>query len=599
MAGSPGALLKSLGYREAYCIDTEFVARPGHKPFPVCLVAKCLITTREVRLWGEELSRSCPFDASDDVLFIAYYASAEFSFFDILGWPSPRRVIDLFAEFRQQTNGTGALFGNGLIAALLHFGLPTIGSEEKEEMRQLIMGGGPWTDSERAKILNYCESDVDALVRLAGPMLGGLVQSRLLFGQALLRGRYMAAAAIVENNGVPLDAVLLARLTLHWDEIKARLIERVDAAYGVYVDGSFSTSRFADLLARRGVAWPRLHSGQLALDDETFKKMTGAHPFLRPLRELRRTLSQLKLNDLAVGPDGRNRVMLSAFRAKTGRNQPSNSKFIFGLPAWVRRLIQPAEGRAIAYIDWSSQEIAIAGALSGDEALWDAYASGDPYIAFAIRAGLAPAGATKKSHPEIRQACKAIVLGVNYGMGAEAIAAQSGIHVVNARRLLRLHRETYRRFWAWADDNVNNILLGSPLETVFGWRIHYPPNCGAMAKSTSILNWPMQSHGAEMMRLAVSMAIDEGLMVCATIHDALLLEASVDEIDQKADRLAAIMGDASELVLGPGKRCRSDVKIVRYPERYDDDGRGSEMFKLVMELLNEAEAVDKPLLGLE
>lgn len=235
MLGSPGALLKNLGYREAYCVDTEFVARPGHKPFPICLVAKCLITGREVRVWGQELFNFCPFDVSDDVIFIAYYASAEFSIFDVLGWPRPRRVIDLFVEFRRQTNGVGPLFGNGLIGALLHFGLPTIGSEEKEEMRQLIMSGGPWSDNERAKILDYCESDVDALIRLAGYMLPEIFEERLLFGQTLLRGRYMAAAAIVENNGVPLDAVLLVRLALHWNWIKAKLIESVDTAYGVYV----------------------------------------------------------------------------------------------------------------------------------------------------------------------------------------------------------------------------------------------------------------------------------------------------------------------------------------------------------------------------
>ena len=70
-------------------------------------------------------------------------------------------------------------------------------------------------------------------------------------------------------------------------------------------------------------------------------------------------------------------------------------------------------------MDWSSQEIAIAGALSGDDALWKAYESGDPYIEFAKQAGLAPPDATKQSHKEIRQACKSIVLGVNYGMGPE------------------------------------------------------------------------------------------------------------------------------------------------------------------------------------
>ena len=205
------------------------------------------------------------------------------------------------------------------------------------------------------------------------------------------------------------------------------------------------------------------------------------------------------------------------------------------------------------------------------------------------RQDLVPAEATKGSHPEIRQACKAIVLGVNYGMGPESIAAQSGIHVDRARELLRLHRETYRVFWRWAEANVDRVLLGLPLETVFGWRIHYPPGCNAVINDRSILNWPMQSHGAEMMRLGVSMAVEAGLMICAPIHDALLLEAPIDEIEERAARLAQMMSDASELVLGPAKRCRSDIKIVRYPDRFEDEARGSVMFSRVMTLLEAAE----------
>ena len=61
------------------------------------------------------------------------------------------------------------------------------------------------------------------------------------------------------------------------------------------------------------------------------------------------------------------------FAAKTGRNQPSTAKFIFGPAKWVRGLIKPGIGMSLAYCDWSSQEIAIAAALSGDELLWKAY----------------------------------------------------------------------------------------------------------------------------------------------------------------------------------------------------------------------------------
>ena len=146
------------------------------------------------------------------------------------------------------------------------------------------------------------------------------------------------------------------------------------------------------MVERRGYVWPRLPSGAPALDAETFRTMAGLHPELEPLRQLRNTLGELRLHDLAVGPDGRNRVLLSAFRAKTGRNAPSSSKFIFGPATWARFLIKPQPGTAIAYIDWKAQEIGIAAALSGDAKLAAAVLSGDPYLAFAIGAQLAPPG---------------------------------------------------------------------------------------------------------------------------------------------------------------------------------------------------------------
>jgi hypothetical protein len=76
------------------------------------------------------------------------------------------------------------------------------------------------------------------------------------------------------------------------------------------------------------------------------------HPEVAEMKELRASLSQLRLADLAVGVDGRNRCMLSAYRAKTGRNQPSTSEFIFGPAVWLRMLMMAPPGYALAYVDW-------------------------------------------------------------------------------------------------------------------------------------------------------------------------------------------------------------------------------------------------------
>jgi DNA polymerase-1 len=102
------------------------------------------------------------------------------------------------------------------------------------------------------------------------------------------------------------------------------------------------------------------------------------------MRELRSGLSDMRLSDLAVGHDGRNRTILSAFGSKTGRNQPSNSKYIFGPSVWLRGLIKPPPGHGLAYVDWSQQEFGIAAALSGDPTMRAAYRTGDPYIMKAL-----------------------------------------------------------------------------------------------------------------------------------------------------------------------------------------------------------------------
>jgi hypothetical protein len=80
------------------------------------------------------------------------------------------------------------------------------------------------------------------------------------------------------------------------------------------------------------------------------------------------------------------------------------------------------------------------------------------------------------------------------------------------------------------------------------------------------------------------------LKICAPIHDALLLEAPSDQIDDHILQLKGIMQHASELVLGDGRTCGIDVDVVHYPNRYSDE-RGEIMWARVMKLLPEADDV--------
>jgi DNA polymerase-1 len=204
-------------HRAIVAVDFEFefgghaipedAGRSGERPRPVCMVAKELRTGQEWRIWRGEFGPEPPFPIGPGDLFVAYYASAELGCFRALGWPKPANILDLYVEFRDRTNGLEPPAGSGLIGALTYFGLDTIGALEKDELRRLILAGGPWSDSDRSAILDYCASDTYALERLLLAML-----PRVDLPRALLRGRFMAAAAAMEWNGVPIDVETLALL---------------------------------------------------------------------------------------------------------------------------------------------------------------------------------------------------------------------------------------------------------------------------------------------------------------------------------------------------------------------------------------------------
>jgi DNA polymerase I len=155
-------------FREVWAVDFEFSAPPGERPRPLCMVAWELRSSRKLRIWEDELwgIERAPYPTDSESLIVAYYASAELGCHLTLGWPMPENVLDLYAEFRILSNGLPTPCGNGLLGALAWFGLDGIDAADKDSMRQLALRGGPYTDQERAALLDYCESDVAALARL-------------------------------------------------------------------------------------------------------------------------------------------------------------------------------------------------------------------------------------------------------------------------------------------------------------------------------------------------------------------------------------------------------------------------------------------------
>jgi DNA polymerase I len=564
-------------FEEIVLIDFEFNGAEGNRPNVVCLVAHELRSGRQFHLWHDQLGAAPPYRIDNKTLFVAFYASAELCCHLALGWPLPVNILDLFAEFRCLTNSSNEhQHRAGLLDAMDYFKLDSIDARAKEQWRDIVLRGGPWSAEERTGILEeYCVSDVECLEKLLPVMpLPNLAY-------ALLRGSYMRADAWMRHRGIPLDHPLAIDLTTYWPQVRQALIDDLNTRYPFFEGASFRKKLLGQWIDERGIKyWPHTPTGQLSTDADTLRAIAERCPEAAEFCHTKVTLDQLKTFNLAVGDDGRNRCMLSAFRSKTGRNQPSNSAFAFGLNAAFRSLIKPQPGQALVYLDFSGQEFALAAYFSGDRDMIAAYESGDPYAGWARKAGAMPANGNKDSHPLIRAMFKRASLGVLYGMGEVTLSGYVGVSVLRARELLRSHHEAFPQFWRWSAAVEDAGTANRELQTVYGWRMRVLRN----AKPGTLANYPMQGNGAEMLRLACCLAVEAGIPIVAPVHDAILIEGPDTAIEDITARMIKCMVAASRHILG-GPAVRVDAsKPLRFPDRYVD-GRNTELWDLTMRLL--------------
>src|SRR5262249_52743770 len=152
--------------------------------------------------------------------------------------------------------------------------------------------------------------------------------------------------------GIPLDEPRLQAIQRSHDRIVRGLIDEVNPTFGVYEGTTFKADRMEQLVARHNLDWPRRASGCLSMQKRDWERMVERYPFLKPLHLARRWISLLRTNALTTGPDGRSRFTFFPFMSDTGRNAWKAKEFIFALPSFLRGLIQPEPGRALAYLDY-------------------------------------------------------------------------------------------------------------------------------------------------------------------------------------------------------------------------------------------------------
>jgi hypothetical protein len=589
-------------FKSAVVDDIEYEIKNGNLPSPLCRVAHVLDEklqhVRTIRQWRGEFGSAPPFDIGADTLYVAYSAWAEMTCFMVLGWKFPTHIFDLHTCYLAASNVLRPYDGEDrkkprkdLATACRAYGLEGWEGIDKKTISEDI-GHGLWRKYGREQVLSYCEEDVRMEVLLLRAQLRRLDDRRghLLLPAAdvervLHWSNYSAkAVAQIQARGMPIDVALWNLCQENKAAIIAELRRRFDPSYGdddpiFDADGRWSRERLESWLIRNGVhAWPRHDSGMLDTSDDAFKLMSHV-PGVDKIHALRDTLRVIVGAKLPIGRDGRNRPSLFPFGTATGRN--AHSKSLFNAHAGMRSFMVFPPDVISVYLDWKSQEIAIAAALSGDAALMRDYRT-DVYHALARVCGFTDELDHKhwaKHNADMRNRMKSLQLAINYGMSVESLARGLNRHPLIASEVIERHKRAYPPYWQFRRDNVRAAMLNRRIESVYGWplRLTTSPN------KRTLYNFPMQSNGAEMLRLAAWRLCEAGLIPSMLVHDGILLELQNQE---QIDHAIAIMRAAGRDVCD-GFEVGVDIdQRLEHGARYvDKRGLAKAMWATIMQVL--------------
>jgi hypothetical protein len=556
-------------FKTVTVVDFEYEVATGGLPTVLCMVAYILDETlcleRIVRLWRGEFDSKAPFDTGPDAVFVAYSAWAEMTCFLQLGWAFPEHILDLHTAYLAVSNVLrpfdceergGKKQSKDLQTACRDYCIEGWERFDKSTIAKDI-GEGNWRKWGRETVFDYCEEDVRKAIELLRAMLRGSNRHESIdVSRTLHWSNYSAkAVARIQARGMPIDMYLWNLVRENKAAVIAELVRRFDPSYGtqfpIYtLEGEWSYSRFEQWLVHvaRVPAWPRLDSGQLDTSADAFRLMYAVVPGLEGLHALRDSISFTAKARLPIGPDARNRPSLFPFGTATGRNAMAKSPY--NAHAGMRSFMLFDPGVTGFYLDWRSQEVAIAASRFDDSTLRLGYESGDIFHALARMCGITddpdPIHWKENNRPQ-RDRMKPIQHGINYGMGVPSLAKGLNRHPLIAAEIIGLYARRHPAFWQGRLEAVQTAMLRRRIESSYGWplRISHSPN------QRSILNFPMQSDGAEMLREATVRLCNAGIVPIMLVHDGILFE----ETDLRR------IGEAAEIMRAVGREICNGIDV--------------------------------------
>jgi len=414
----------------------------------------------------------------------------------------------------------------------------------------------------------YAAEDADITLQLHQLLNAKLAQQpRLLELYTDMEVPLISVLARIENNGVLIDAAMLAQQSL---ELSSQIISLEQHAHDL-AGQTFnlgSPKQIQDILydQQKLPVLKKTPKGQPSTEESVLQELAVDYPLPKLILEYR-SLSKLKSTYTDKLPQqvdrqtGRIHTSYHQAVAATGRLSSSDPN-LQNIPIRseegrkIRQAFIAPEGKKIVAADYSQIELRIMAHLSADKGLLKAFSEGqDVHRATAAEVfGVAPEQVTT----DLRRSAKAINFGLIYGMSSFGLAQQLGLSRSQAQSYIDLYFARYPGVLNYMDRIRKQAREQGYIETLFGRRLYLPEiNSRNAARrqyaERTAINAPMQGTAADIIKRAM-IAADRWLYkdspdakMIMQVHDELVFEIAQDQVDDCAAKIRSIMCTAANL----------------------------------------------------
>ena len=298
---------------------------------------------------------------------------------------------------------------------------------------------------------------------------------------------------------------------------------------------------------------------------EVLEKLKGKHPIIEHILNFRQ-LSKLKSTyadglTAVIASDGRIHTNFQMTVTATGRlssTEPNlqNIPVRTELGGEIRKMFIAPEGKVLVDADYSQIELRLLSHISGDEAMRNAFITGeDIHAVTASQVFGVPLNEVTKLQ---RSHAKAVNFGIVYGISAFSLSQDINVSVAEAKRYMESYLEKYSGVRGYMKDIVEKAKADGFVATEYGRRRALPElkssnfNLRSFGERVA-LNMPIQGTAADIMKIAM-IKVDKALekagleaKLILQVHDELIVECPEKEADEVMEILVREMSGAASL----------------------------------------------------